>query len=230
MNECRSLQLLAEKYEQVREEGLGGSRTRISDETRNQILSLYQKGIDNDKKDDTNIIKLALRFNVTPRAVNYIITQSGFRRGYGQTQRGSVFQHTAQKIPPAQIKYIDNLISQRDSEGVFEHSLSSIIKIVNDYIDDHPESDWHKTAPDSRANIHNYVKKWEKENVPGETRADYGIKMSNGKIYRNKPVQPDRAGTRQMSFDQLGTNDTSYKTAVGRAQKINDQAYTFKDS
>ena len=31
MNERRSLQLLAEKYEQVREEGLGGNRTRISD-------------------------------------------------------------------------------------------------------------------------------------------------------------------------------------------------------
>ena len=127
MNERRSLQLLAEKYEQVLE-----TNHHISDDKRNQIINVFRQGVNNNIPDDTNIAKLAQRHNISPRAVNAIIRQSGFFRGSGYTQIGSKSQSTAQKIPPTQIEYINKLISQRDAEGVFEHGISSILKMIND--------------------------------------------------------------------------------------------------
>ena len=190
MNERRSLQLLAEKYEQVLEKGKGtrtGPRYRVSDDKRNQIINTFRQGIANNKPEDTDVVKLAQRFNVYWGTVSNIIRQSGVSgRTRGVPQRGNIVQRDSQKVFPAQIKYINNLISKRDSEGVYEYSAPVISKNVNDYIDAHPELNWHKP---SRESISDYVTKWEKINLPqGKTRGDYGIKMSRAGVYyrRNK--------------------------------------------
>ena len=211
MNERRSLQLLAEKYEQVLE-----TNHHISDDIKNQIINTFRQGVKNNIPDDTNIAKLAQRHNISPRAVNAIIRQSGFFRGSGYTQIGSKSQSTAQKIPPTQIEYINKLISQRDAEGVFEHGISSILKMINDHINAHPELNWHKPA---RMSINNYIKKWEEKNILGKTRMDFGVKKSNGIIVSRGTGQRIRAPR------ALDPNDNSYQTAVGRAQKINDQDF-----
>ena len=220
MNERRSLQLLAEKYEQVLEKGQG---VYISDETRNEIINMFRQGAAGlGKPDDTNIAKIAQIHNISGHAVSEIIRKSGVvRRGRGHTQRGSESQPSAQRIPPAQIEYIKDLLSKRDSEGVFEYGARVIIKMVNEYTDAHPELDWYKIPPSSGTALHKYTKEWEERNIPGETRADYGIKTSHGSIYRNKPKLPNHKGTRQKSSGPLGPPPT----AVGRAQKINDQEF-----
>ena len=102
MNERRSLQLLAEKYEQVREEGLGGNRTRISDEKRNEIINMFRQGVEgHGKPDDTNIAKIAQIHNLSNHAVNEIIRKSGVvRRGRGHTQRGSESQPSDKEYLP----------------------------------------------------------------------------------------------------------------------------------
>ena len=221
MNERRSLQLLAEKYELVLEKGQG---VYISDETRNEIINMFRQGAAGlGKPDDTNIAKIAQIHNISGHAVSEIIRKSGVvRRGRGHTQRGSEYQPSAQRIPPAQIEYIKNLISKRDAEGVFEYSGRVIIKMVNEYTDAHPELDWYKIPPhNSGAALHKYTKEWEERNIPGETRADYGIKTSRGSVYRNKPKLPDNAGTWQTKGGPLGP----LRTPVGRAQDIDDQAF-----
>ena len=188
MNERRSLQLLAEQYEQVLEKGKGtraGPRYRVSDDIRNQIISTFQQGIANNKPEDTDVVKLAQRFNVHHNTVSNFIRQSGVSgRSRGVPQRGNIVQRDSQKIFPAQIAYINNLISKRDSEGVYEYSASVISKNVNDYIDAHPELNWYKTSQET---IKYHVIKWEKINLPlGKTRMNYGIKMSRAGIYRRQ--------------------------------------------
>ena len=220
MNERRSLQLLAEQYEQVLEKGKGtraGPRYRVSDDIRNQILSTFQQGIANNNPEDTDVVKLAQRFNVHHNTVSNFIRQSGVSgRSRGVPQRGNIVQRDSQKIFPAQIEYINKLISQRDAEGVFEHGISSILKMINDHINAHPELNWHKPA---RMSINNYIKKWEEKNILGKTRMDFGVKKSNGIIVSRGTGQRIRAPR------ALDPNDNSYQTAVGRAQKINDQDF-----
>ena len=172
MNERRSLQLLAEQYEQVLEKGKGtraGPRYRVSDDIRNQIISTFQQGIANNNPEDTDVVK----------------RQSGVSgRSRGVPQRGNIVRRDSQKIFPAQIEYINNLISKEDSEGVYEYSASVISKNVNDYIDAHPELNWYKTSQET---IKYHVIKWEKINLPlGKTRMNYGIKMSRAGIYRRQ--------------------------------------------
>ena len=216
MNERRSLQLLAEKYELVLEKGQG---VYISDETRNEIINMFRQGAAGlGKPDDTNIAKIAQIHNISGHAVSEIIRKSGVvRRGRGHTQRGSESQPSAQRIPPAQIKYIKDLISQKDAEGVFEYGTRVIIKMVNEYTDAHPELDWYKILAPASPALHKYIKEWEERNIPGETKADYGIKASNGKSYRRG------TGQRIRSPGALNPNDNSYKTANARGQPINDQ-------
>lgn len=218
MNERRSLQLLAEKYEQVREEGLGGNRTRISDEKRNEIINMFRQGVEgHGKPDDTNTAKIAQLHNISVDIVNDIIKQSGVvGRGRGHTQRGSESQPSGQRIPPAQIEYIKDLLSKRDSEGVFEYSSSVILKMVNEYTDAHPELDWYKIK-DSNTLRKYYIKRWEERNIPGKTRMDFGVKKSNGIIVSRGTGQRIRAPR------VLDPNDNSYKTANARGQPINDQ-------
>lgn len=190
MNERRSLQLLAEQYEQVLKKEKyprTGPRPRINDDIKKQIINVFQQGIANNKPEDTDVVKLAQRFNVYWGTVSNIIRQSGVSgRTRGVPQRGNIVQRDSQKVFSAQIEYINNLISKRDSEGVYEYSAPVISKNVNDYIDAHPELNWHKP---SRESISDYVTKWEKINLPqGKTRGDYGIKMSRAGVYyrRNK--------------------------------------------
>ena len=192
MNERRSLQLLAEQYEQVLEKGKGtraGPRYRVSDDIRNQIISTFQQGIANNNPEDTDVVKLAQRFNVHHNTVSNFIRQSGVSgRTRGVAQRGNIIQRDSQKVFSAQIEYINSLISKKEYEpyGLYEYSAPAISNMVNEYIDAHPELNWHKP---SRESISEYVTKWEKINLPqGKTRADYGIKMSRAGIYyrRNK--------------------------------------------
>lgn len=188
MNERRSLQLLAEQYEQVLEKGKGtraGSRYRVSDNIRDQIINTFQQGIANNNPEDTDVVKLAQRFNVSISTVTNLIRQSGVSgRSQGVPQRGNIVQRDSQKVFSAQIEYINNLISKRDAQGVYEYSAPIISKNVNEYIDARPELNWHKP---SRESISDYVTKWEKINLPqGQTRGDYGIKMLNGGIYRRR--------------------------------------------
>ena len=217
MNERRSLQLLAEKYEQVLE--FKGQGYRVSDDIRNQIISIYKQG-------STDLAEIARGFNLSRRTIHDILKQGGVvlpGRGYGQIQRGRLHgQRTGQKIPPDQIKYINNLISQRDDQGIFQYSEDVIAKMVNDHIDGHPELNWYKIV---HHRVQRYIIKWEEENIPGETRLDYGIKRSNGGIYRRGTNLPDNAGTRQIKAGPLGPYDPSHITAGARAQKINDQEF-----
>ena len=76
--------ILAEKYEQVLEEE---KRVRISDDIRNQIISTFQQGITNNNSEDTNIIKLAQRFNLSSSTITNVIRQSGVSRTSGVAQR-----------------------------------------------------------------------------------------------------------------------------------------------
>jgi len=223
MNERRSLQLLAEKYEQVLE---GKKGVRISDDIRNQIISTYEKGLaGNTEEGSTNLKEIARRSNVHYNTVVYILKQSGIPgSGLGRTQIGKNVVPINQKIPPDQIKYIDNLIAQKDDQGVFQYSQKIIVKMVNEYTDAHPELNWYKV--ESFQAIQNYITRWEEENIPGETRMDYGVRGSNGGIWRRKPNLPDHKGTRQTSSDPLGPPPT----ATGRAQDIDDQAYQVKGS
>ena len=180
MNERRSLQLLAEKYEQVLE---GEKRVRISDDIRNQIISTFQQGITNNNSEDTNIIKLAQRFNLSSSTITNVIRQSGVSRTSGVAQRGNIVQRDSQKVFPTQIEYINSLISKKNIEpyGVYEYSTLAISRNVNEYIDAHPELNWHKP---SRESINVYATKWEKKNLePGKTRGDYGIKTLKGGVY-----------------------------------------------
>jgi len=176
-----SLQLLAEKYEQVLEERQG---VRISDDIRNQIISTFQQGITNNNSEDTNIIKLAQRFNLSTSTVTNLIRQSGVSgRARGVAQRGNITQRDSQKVFPTQIEYINKLISKKNIEpyGVYEYSTLAISNMVNEYIDAHPELNWHKPSLES---ISVYVTKWEKKNLePGKTRGDYGIKTLKGGVY-----------------------------------------------
>ena len=180
MNERRSLQLLAEQYEQVLEKGKdtrAGSRYRVSDNIRDQIINTFRLGIANNNPEDTNIIKLAQRFNVSTSTVTNLIRQSGVSgRTRGVAQRGNIVQRDSQKVFSAQIEYINSLISKKEYEpyGLYEYSAPAISNMVNEYIDAHPELNWHKP---SRESISEYVTKWEKINLPqGKTRGDYGIK------------------------------------------------------
>jgi hypothetical protein len=214
--------ILAEKYELVQE---SRGRPPISDDIKNQIIRIYQQGIANNNPEDTNLTKLAQRFNTSVRTVGSVLRQSGFvtaRKNF--TQFGNVIQHGRQKIPPAQIEYINNLISKRDSEEVFEYSGDVILKMVNNHIDAHPELNWYKLT--DKRSVFVYIQKWQKANLePGETRMDYGVKSSLGIPRYRKTGLPNHKGTRQQSTGPLGTNDPSYRTAMGRAQDINDQDY-----
>ena len=173
--------ILAEKYEQVLE---GEKRVRISDDIRNQIISTFQQGIVNNNSEDTNIIKLAQRFNLSTSTVTNLIRQSGVSgRTRGVAQRGNIVQRDSQKVFPTQIEYINKLISKKNIEpyGVYEYSTLAISNMVNEYIDAHPELNWHKP---SRESINVYATKWEKKNLePGKTRGDYGIKTLKGGVY-----------------------------------------------
>ena len=165
--------ILAEKYEQVLE---GEKRMRISDDIRNQIISTFRQGITNNNPEDTNVIKLAQRFNLSASTITNLIRQSGASRTRGVAQRGNITQRDSQKVFSAQIEYINSLISKKEYEpyGFYEYSAPAISKMVNEYIDAHPELNWHKP---SRESISVYVTKWEKINLPqGKTRGDYGIK------------------------------------------------------
>jgi len=228
MNERRSLQLLAEKYEQVLEGRpfLRGGRTlTFSDETRNQILSIYKNGKDNDIKDDTNVIKLAQRFNLSTGIIRKILRQSGFGRVAGYTQIGKNLVPGSQKIPPDQIEYINKLISLKDKEGVYEYSSLVITKMVNEYTDAHPELNWYKIALHNSSAVEKYIKEWEKEKLkPGETRMNFGIRASNGRIYGRGP------GLRIRAPRVFNPNNNSYQATMARGQPINDQAYQVKGS
>ena len=174
MNERRYLQLLSEKYEQVLEKGQG---VRISDDIKSQIISIFRQGVENNNPEDTNVIKLAQRFNLSTSTITNLIRQSGVSgRTRGVAQRGNITQRDSQKVFSAQIEYINSLISKKEYEpyGLYEYSAPAILNMVNEYIDAHPELNWHKP---SRESISEYVTKWEKINLPqGKTRGDYGIK------------------------------------------------------
>ena len=203
------------------------NRTR-HDDIKNQIISTYQQGIANNNPEDTNLTKLAQRFNSSVRTVGGILRQSGFvtaRKNF--TQHGNVLQHSQQKISPAQIEYINNLISKRDSEKVFEYSGDVIHKMVNNHIDAHPELNWYKLT--DKRSVFVYIQKWQKANLePGETRMDYGVKSSLGIPRYRKTGLPNHKGTRQQGFGALGPKDPSYRAVMGRAQDINDQYYQVK--
>jgi len=217
MNERRSLQLLAEKYEQVLED-----RLSFSDDIRNEILSIYKNGIVNDIPDDTNPAKLAQRFKLSTKVVYRILKQSGLGPGSGFSQIGKDVVSGARKIPSDQIKYIDNLISKKDDQGVFEYSAGVITKMVNDLINAHPELNWYKMR--SNSSVEDCITRWEKENIPGETRMNFGVRTSNRKILRRglgQRIRPKRV---------FNPKNNSYQTATGRAQDIDDQAYQVKGS
>ena len=97
--------------------------------------------------------------------------------------------------------------------------------MLKDHIKNYPELTVGWKVPSHRGSIRDYSFKYQEK--LGRLRTDDGVRMSDGRIKYTPKDSGDigarsLGGTRQQSFGALGPNDGSYRTAMGRAQNIND--------
>lgn len=221
--------VLQEAYEQVVE---AHDLQKLSDEDKLAIVDLYNKGILNNIPDQTNQQKLADMAGVNRRTIGRILDKykSGgvIKSGEKMDSSGNIVPNN-QQFPPDQVNYIYKLLStkeEREVNGTYPFAYSSITieNMLRDHIKNHPELTVGWVSP-GKGSVEVYTHKYQEK--LGRPRTDDGVRMKDGRIKYTPKVSGDigarsSGGTRQQSFGALGPDDGSYRTAMGRAQIIND--------
>ena len=243
--------ILAEKYEQVQEVVRG---VKLTDQDIERLKQLYTDALAG-KEDPkyTSVAELAKIFNINRVTVWKYLKQLNFRSnltsGKGVKPWG-VIGRSKTIFPPGQIEYVKKLLKFREesrfhnpddpnpSSELFAYSALTVANMINKMIDNGQALEqkdgryWKKFTITNKINRRGHIEQCcgtttrianEVEQELGYKRLEIGIRTSNGSVqFRGKT---NKAGTRQQSTGPLGTNDPSYRTAMGRAQDINDQDY-----